>query len=112
MTSDDSILKRIRSRVAGGRGDAAHAVAPPGGEADLRDAVRLVARTRVSQTLSQLRAARSLTYEQVRQQTGLPMQVVYDIEYRDRRLTIDELRRLARCYDVSINDVLGIDLDP
>lgn len=111
-TSDDSILKRIRGRVTGTRSDVAWPVAPPGDEADLRDAVRLVARSRISQTLSQLRAARGLSYEQVRQQTGLSMQYLYDIEYRDRRLTLDELRRLAVCYDVSVNDILGIDLDP
>ena len=110
--SDDSILKRIRSRVTGSRSDAVRTVAPPGDEADLRDAVRLVARSRVSQTLSQLRAARGLSYEQVRQQSGLSMQLLYDLEYRDRRLTLDELRRLAGCYEVSVNDILGIDLDP
>ena len=62
--------------------------------------------------LSQLRAARGLTYEQVRQQTGLSMQLVYDVEYRERRLTLDELRLLAACYEVSVNDILGIDVEP
>ena len=71
-----------------------------------------MARTRVSQMLSQLRAARGLTYEQVRKQTGLPMQLVYDVEYRERRLTLDELRLLAACYEVSVNDILGIDVEP
>ena len=75
-------------------------------------ALRQVARNRISQMLSQLRATRGLSYEQVRQQTGLPMQLIYDLEYRDRRLTVDELRLLAACYDVGVNDVLGIDLDP
>ena len=110
--SDDSILKRIRSRVAGSASDPARPAAPVQDETDLRNAVRQVARSRISQMLSQLRAARGLSYEQVRQQTGLWTQLLYDMEYRDRRLTVDELRRLAVCYDVGVNDILGIDLDP
>lgn len=108
---DDSILKRIRRSGADSRSDAAHSVAP-GDEADLRAAVRLLARNRISQTLSQLRAARGFTYEQVRQATGLPMQLLYDVEYRERRLTLEEVRRLALCYAVSVNDLLGVDVDP
>jgi hypothetical protein len=48
----------------------------------------------------------------VRQRTGLTMQLLYDVEYRDRSLTVDELRLLAICYEVSVNDILGIDLEP
>ncbi len=111
-TPDDSILNRIRGRM----GAAAGAPRPPAGPAtdenELRTALRQMARRRISQTLSQLRAARGLAYEQVRQQTGLSMQVIYDVEYRDRRLTVDELRLLAACYDVSVNDILGVDLEP
>ena len=109
---DDSILNRIRSRVPGAAGATRQPAAPAQDETELRNALRQLARTRVSQMLSQLRAARGLSYEQVRQQTGLPMQLLYDVEYRDRRLTADELRLLAACYDVSVNDLLGIDLDP
>ena len=110
--SDDSILKRIRSRVIGAASTPSRPAAPAQDETDLRNALRQVARSRISQMLSQLRAARGLSYDQVRQQTGLSMQLLYDMEYRDRRLTVDELRRLAVCYDVGVNDVLGIDLDP
>lgn len=111
-TGDDSILRRIRSRVAGSAGEPGRPAVPVLDENEMRAALRQVARNRVSQMLGQLRAARGLSYEQVRQQTGLPMQLLYDVEYRDRRLTVDELRRLAICYDVSINDILGVDLDP
>jgi len=106
-TGDDSILKRLRRGAA-----ASQPAVPAQDEGELRRALRQVARTRVSQMLSQLRAARGLTYEQVRQQTGLPMQLVYDVEYRERRLTLDELRLLAACYEVSVNDILGIDVEP
>lgn len=106
-TGDDSIFKRLRRAAA-----PSQPAAPAQDEGELRRALRQVARTRVSQMLSQLRAARGLTYEQVRQQTGLPMQLVYDVEYRDRRLTLDELRLLAACYAVSVNDILGIDVEP
>ena len=106
-TGDDSILKRLRRGVA-----ASPPAVPAQDEGEQRRALRQVARTRVSQMLSQLRAVRGLTYEQVRQQTGLPMQLVYDVEYRERRLTLDELRLLAACYEVSVNDILGIDVEP
>ena len=110
--SDDSILKRIRSRVTGAGSTPGRPAVPAQDENELRSALRQVARNRISQMLSQLRATRGLSYEQVRQQTGLPMQLIYDLEYRDRRLTVDELRLLAACYDVGVNDILGIDLDP
>jgi DNA-binding Xre family transcriptional regulator len=109
---DDSILKRIRSRVPGAAGTPRQPAAPAQDEAELRKALRQMARSRVSQMLGQLRAARGLSYEQVRQRTGLTMQLLYDVEYRDRSLTVDELRLLAICYEVSVNDILGIDLEP
>jgi hypothetical protein len=111
-TSDTSILNRIRGRMGGAPGAARPPEGPVTDENELRTALRQMARRRISQTLSQLRAARGLAYEQVRQETGLPMQVIYDVEYRDRRLTLEELRLLAACYDVSVNDILGIDLEP
>ncbi len=111
-THDDSILNRIRGRLGGAPGATRPPEGPAADETELRAALRQMARRRISQTLSQLRAARGLAYEQVRQQTGLPMQLLYDMEYRDRRLSVDELRLLAACYDVSVNDILGIDLEP
>ena len=112
VTDDDSILKRIRSRVPGAAGAPRQPAAPAQNGAELRNALRQMARSRVSQMLGQLRAARGLSYEQARQRTGLTMQLLYDMEYRDRRLTMDELRLLAACYEVSVNDILGIDLEP
>jgi transcriptional regulator with XRE-family HTH domain len=70
-----------------------------------------VARSRISQTLRQLRAANGLSYAQVQSNTGLSQQLLYDVEYGDRRLTLDELRLLADCYHVAVNDLLGIDLE-
>ena len=61
--------------------------------------------------LRQLRTTRSLSYEQVREKTGLSQQLIYDVEYKDRRLSLAELAALARCYEVSINDILGIDVE-
>ena len=110
--SDDSILKRIRSRVTAAGSTPGRPAVPAQDQNEPRIALREAARHPLSQMLSQLRATRGLSYEQVRQQTGLPMQLIYDLEYRDRRLTVDELRLLAACYAVSVNDVLGIDLDP
>jgi hypothetical protein len=37
--------------------------------------------------------------------------MLYDVEYKDRRLTLDELRTLAQCYNITINDILGVDID-
>ena len=88
------------------------ALAPPAREErTVRDSIRQLARQRVSQLLRQLRAAQGLTYEQVHDSTGLSQQLLFDLEFKDRRLTLDELRRLAVCYRVSVNDILGIDLD-
>jgi hypothetical protein len=77
----------------------------------VRDSVRRLARSRVSQLLRQLRATNSLTYAQVQANTGLSQQLLYDIEYGERRLTLDELRLLADCYHVSVDDLLGIDFE-
>ena len=76
-----------------------------------RDAVRKLARSRVSQILRQLRATHGLSYAQIQEQTGLSQQLLFDIEYKERRLTLEELRILARCYGVSASDVLGVEVD-
>jgi hypothetical protein len=80
-------------------------------EQNIRDSVRQLARVRVSQVLRQLRATQGLSYLQVSDQTGLPQQLLFDLEYRDRRLTLEELRRLAECYHIGIDDILGIDFE-
>ncbi|MBK8045791.1 MAG: helix-turn-helix transcriptional regulator [Anaerolineales bacterium] len=85
---------------------------PPAEEVNLRKSVSQLARVRVSAILRQLRSAHGYTYAQVQERTGLPQQLLYDVEYRERRLTLLELTALAECYEVSASDVLGIDLDP
>jgi hypothetical protein len=80
-------------------------------ESQTRDAVRLLSRNRVSQILRQLRANAGFSYAQVQADTGLSQQLLFDIEFKDRRLTLDELRILADCYQVAVSDILGIDIE-
>jgi hypothetical protein len=109
---DDSLLRRLRNnRLAIGKLPERGITAPPPKDESVRESVRLLARSRVSQILRQLRATRGYSYEQVREKTGLSQQLLFDVEYKDRRLSLDELRLLARLYDLSVNDILGIDLD-
>lgn len=77
----------------------------------VRDSVRKLARTRISQVLRQLRATNGLSYAQVQADTGLSQQLLYDVEYGERRLTLDQLRQLADCYHVDVEDLLGIDIE-
>lgn len=76
-----------------------------------RLAVRRLARSRISETLRQLRAANGLTYERVQERSGLSQQLIFDLEYKERRLTLDELRKLCQCYNIGADDILGIDLE-
>lgn len=80
-------------------------------EPDLSESLRRLARARVSLLLRQLRAAHRLTYAQVHADTGLSQQFLFDVEFKDRRLSLDELRLLAHCYHVSVSDVLGVDIE-
>jgi hypothetical protein len=80
-------------------------------ERNIRDSIRLLSRQRVSDLLRQLRAAHGLSYEEVSERTGLTQQLLFDVEFKDRRLTLEEIRRLADCYQVSVNDLVGIDVD-
>lgn len=110
---DESLLDRLRSTVRGLQQTPARSTAPtPLHEINVRDAVRQLARNRVSQTIRQLRAARGYSYAQVQDKTGLSQQLLFDVEYKDRRLNLEELRSLAACFEVSVNDILGIDLEP
>ncbi|MBW7882861.1 MAG: helix-turn-helix domain-containing protein [Caldilineaceae bacterium] len=110
--SEGSLLDRLRQSVSSMRAVPGRSTAAtPLQEIKVRDAVRQLSRNRVSQVLRQLRATRGLSYDQVKEQTGISLQVLYDVEYRDRRLTLEELRLLAHCYDVGINDILGVDVD-
>lgn len=76
-----------------------------------RLAVRKLARSRISETLRHLRAANGLTYERVQERTGLSQQLLFDVEYRERRLSLGELRKLCQCYNVGVDDILGVDLE-
>ncbi len=78
---------------------------------NISDSVRLLSRSRVSLLLRQLRAAHDYSYAQVQEATGLSQQLLFDVEFKDRRLNLDELRRLAECYEVSVSDILGIDIE-
>lgn len=80
-------------------------------ERHIRDSIRQVSRARISDLLRQLRAAQGYSYAQVQADTGLAQQLLFDVEFKDRRLTLDQLRRLAQCYHVSVEDLLGIDLE-
>lgn len=77
----------------------------------VQEAIRRLSRARVSDILRQLRAAQGLSYLDVQMETGLSQQLLFDVEFKDRRLQIDELRRLASCYQVSVNDILGVIVD-
>jgi hypothetical protein len=81
-------------------------------ERETRVAVRALARQRVSHLLRQLRASLGLSYADVQQITGLTQQLLFDVEFKDRRLKLEELHLLAACYHVTADDILGIDLDP
>jgi len=73
--------------------------------------VRQAAANRVSATLRQLRVDHGYSYEQQRDMTGLSLQVLYDIEFKKRRLTVHELGLLAQCYELDASDILGVDLE-
>lgn len=77
----------------------------------VRDAVRTLARNRVCTALRQLRAVHGLTYEDLQERTGISQQRLWNVEYGEQRLTLDELQRLAPCFNATVADFLGIDLD-
>ncbi|MFO7631121.1 MAG: helix-turn-helix transcriptional regulator [Caldilinea sp.] len=109
--SEDSLLNRLRASIVTRNQPQDGARSDPLDEAKVRASVRQSARSRVSATLRQLRAARRLSYDAIRERTGLSQQLLYDVEYGDRRLTLDELNLLAECYGVSADDVLGVDVE-
>lgn len=86
-------------------------LAPTAEIATLAGSIRQIAHSRVSLALRQLRAQHGLTYEQIQQRTGLSQQLLWDVEFNSRRLSLDELRELAVCYSLSVNDILGVDVD-
>ena len=108
----DQVIQRIRESLNWLRRAPVGSTTPyQKTERDIRDAIRKLSRQRVSDLLRQLRAAHGLSYEQVHDQTGLSQQLLFDVEFKDRRLSLDELHRLAACYQVSVDDLLGVDID-
>ena len=109
---NDELAKRIQETVRNLQRGKERVLEPINtGEEKLRQSIRTLARTHVSNMLRQLRAARGYSYEALASASGLSQQLLFDIEYKERRLTLDELRILAACYQVSINDLLGVDID-
>jgi len=80
-------------------------------DAPMRNAVRTLARQRISLALYQLRAAHSLSYEAIQERTGISPQRLWDVEYGGQRLTLDELHKLAACFQLTASDMLGIDVE-
>jgi hypothetical protein len=108
----DLLLQRLRDTVGRLNTQTERVVTPADETVErTRQAVRTLARSRVSQSLRQLRSAQGLNYEQIQMLTGLSQQLLFDVEYKDRRLTLDEIRLLAACYGVSAGDILGIVVD-
>ena len=108
--SEETLLARLRASLSPASQFPERLQSDPLDEAKVRASVSQVARSRVSATLRQLRAARGLSYDAIRERTGLSQQLLYDVEYGDRRLLLHELILLAECYGVSADDVLGVDL--
>ena len=48
---------------------------------------------------------------QVQTDTGLTQQLLFDVEFGQKRLNLDELELLAACYRVTVSDILGIDIE-
>jgi len=80
-------------------------------DSGLYSSVRQIAQNRVSVALKQLRAQHGLSYEQIQRNTGLSQQLLWDVEFNNRRLSLDELRLLVDGYGLSVNDILGVDVD-
>ncbi len=112
LTSQEQLLKRLRESLTWLTQAPDPIAAPPDDpQQRVRDALRVLSRSRVSELLRQLRAALGLSYAEVQLATGLSQQMLYDVEFKDRRLTLEELRLLADCYGVGVNDLLGVDID-
>lgn len=80
-------------------------------EVDARDSVRQLSRNRVASLLRQLRAVHGFSYAEIQDKTGLSQQLLFDLEFKEQRLSLEEIRLLADLYQVSPGDILGIDLD-
>ncbi|MCB0062016.1 MAG: helix-turn-helix transcriptional regulator [Caldilineaceae bacterium] len=111
-STDNPIAKRIREAVSGLRQTKERTVIPiDTSQERVNSSIRTLARSRVSNILRQLRSASGYSYEDLTEKTGLPKQLLFDIEYKEQRLTLDQLRLLADCYGVEVNDILGVDVE-
>jgi DNA-binding Xre family transcriptional regulator len=110
---NDGLLQRMRENVLRlGHQKPASVVTPINDAPErTRQAIRLLARSRIAQVLRQLRAAHGFSYEELQTRTGISQQTLFDLEFKDRRLSLDELERLAEVYNISVGDVLGVDVD-
>ncbi len=109
---DDSLVKRIRETVLQVTQSPKRALKPSDTAEDkARASIRQLSRSRISLLLRQLRAAHGLTYAQIQEQTGFSQQTLFDLEYKERRLSLSELRTLCDCYNITVNDLLGVDLE-
>ena len=109
---DHPVAKRIRESIAGLRRSGERTVIPIDSTQErVTGSIRTLSRSRVSSILRQLRSSSGYSYEALTEQTGLPKQLLFDIEFKEQRLTLEQLRLLAECYGVTVSDILGIDLD-
>lgn len=113
MNADDDLLSRIKENVLRLRHAKPERVVPAIDDTPerTRNSIRKLAQGRIAEILRQLRAAHGLSYEEIQSRTGLSQQMLFDVEYKERRLSLAELRLLAECYRVGVNDIVGIDLD-
>ncbi len=110
--NSDALAKRIRETVLNLQHAKARVTTPVDmADETMRQSIRTLARSRVSNVLRQLRAAKGYSYEEVAAQTGLSKQTLFDLEYKERRLTLSEVRLLTDYYGVSLADLLGIEID-
>jgi len=110
---NDSLVQRMRQTVSRLSYSKAESVVTPINDAPerTRQTIKLLARRRISEVLRQLRAAHGYSYEDIQMETGLSQQTLFDLEFKDRRLTLAELRLLAACFNVSVADILGVEVD-
>lgn len=109
----DGLLQRMRETVLRlGHNKPASVVTPINDAPErTRQSIRTLSRSRIAQELRQLRAAFGYTYEELQSRTGISQQTLFDFEFKERRLTLDELRLLAECYEVSVGDLLGVEME-
>ena len=110
MASDYQSRSILESRLKLGQTLSRATSGPAVSNPAVYDSLRQVSRSRVASILQQLRAAGGLSYAQVQTDTGLSQQIIFDVEYSERRLTLQELTLLAECYGASVNDILGVDI--